>query len=98
MSGKSQSPNSLPVFFAFDSTVCPHQKKKYMRAMAELGQGPHRSGDIAEVLEKPISAVAPIRARLIQKGMIYSPSHGGTAFTVPLFDGFMKRTIPMFVP
>ena len=85
-------------FFRVRFDRLPPSEKKYMRAMAELGQGPHRSGDIAEVLEKPISAVAPIRARLIQKGMIYSPSHGGTAFTVPLFDGFMKRTIPMFVP
>lgn len=69
-------------------------EKRYMRAMAELGPGPHRSGDIAELLEKKISAVAPIRAKLIEKGMIYSPSHGDTAFTVPLFDGFMKRTMP----
>jgi hypothetical protein len=69
-------------------------EKRYMRAMAELGPGPHRSGDIAELLKKKISAVAPIRSRLIEKGMIYSPSHGDTAFTVPLFDGFMKRTMP----
>lgn len=70
-------------------------EKRYMRAMAELGPGPHRSGDIAEILGKKISAVAPVRSRLIEKGMIYSPSHGDTAFTVPLFDGFMKRIMPM---
>jgi AAA ATPase domain len=71
-------------------------EKFYLRAMAELGPGPHRSGDIAAILGKKISAVAPIRARLIQKGMIYSPSHGDTAFTVPLFDGFMRRIMPVF--
>jgi len=72
-------------------------EKRYMRAMAELGPGPHRSGDIAEMLTKKISAVAPIRSRLIEKGMVFSPSHGDTAFTVPLFDGFMKRIMPTFL-
>jgi len=69
-------------------------EKRYMRAMAELGPGPHRSKDIANVLGRAMSAVAPIRNRLITKGMIYSPSHGDTAFTVPLFDGFMRRIMP----
>ncbi|MDR9498887.1 MAG: AAA family ATPase [Hydrogenovibrio sp.] len=69
-------------------------EKRYMRAMAELGEGPHRSSDISDKLGKTASSVAPIRARLIQKGMIYSPSHGDTAFTVPLFGGFMKRVMP----
>jgi AAA+ ATPase superfamily predicted ATPase len=69
-------------------------EKKYMRAMAELGPGPHRSGDIAHLLSKKVTTVAPMRNTLISKGMIYSPSHGDTAFTVPLFDGFMKRIMP----
>lgn len=69
-------------------------EKQYLRAMAELGSGPHRSGDIAEKLQKPVSSIAPIRNQLISKGMIYSPSYGDTAFTVPLFDGYMRRTIP----
>lgn len=69
-------------------------EKKYVRAMAELGPGPHRSGDIAEKLGRDVNSVAPIRSTLIVKGMIYSPAHGDTAFTVPLFDGFMKRTMP----
>lgn len=69
-------------------------EKRYMRAMAELGPGPHRSGDIAEQLGRNVTTVAPIRSSLIAKGMIYSPAHGDNAFTVPLFDGFMKRTMP----
>jgi hypothetical protein len=69
-------------------------EKRYIRAMAELGPGTHRSGDIADLLGKKNSAVAPVRARLIIKGMIYSSSHGDNAFTVPLFDGFMKRIMP----
>jgi hypothetical protein len=68
-------------------------EKAYLRAMAELGPGPHRSGDIADQLKKKVTTVAPIRNALIAKGMIYSPAHGDTAFTVPLFDAFMKRTI-----
>jgi hypothetical protein len=66
-------------------------EKRYLGAMAELGPGPHRSGDIAEQLGKSVTSVAPVRSELIAKGIIYSPAHGDTAFTVPLFDEFMKR-------
>lgn len=66
-------------------------EKRYMRAMAELGPGPHRSGDVAEILHRPVNSIAPTRSSLIRKGMAYSPAHGDIAFTVPLFDGFMKR-------
>jgi hypothetical protein len=69
-------------------------ERTYLRAMADLGPGPHRSGDIAEKLGRKVTAVAPIRNALITKGMIYSPAHGDTAFTVPLFDGFMHRIMP----
>src|SRR5437773_1587177 len=47
-----------------------------MRAMAELGPGPHRSGDIASVLGVDVTTVAPLRSGLIRKGMVYSPQHG----------------------
>ncbi len=66
-------------------------EKRYMRAMAELGPGPHRSGDVAEILHRPVNSIAPTRSSLIRKGMAYSPAHGDIAFTVPLFDGFMQR-------
>jgi len=69
-------------------------EKKYLRAMAELGPGPHRSGDIADQIGRPVQALGPIRSALILKGMIWSPTHGDTAFTVPLFDEFMKRVLP----
>ena len=69
-------------------------ERRYLRAMAELGPGPHRSGDIAEILGRSVTTVAPTRTALIRKGMIYSGAHGDTAFTVPLFDGFMKRVMP----
>lgn len=66
-------------------------EKRYLRAMAELGPGPHRSGDIALILDREVTSLGPTRSQLIGKGMIWSPSHGDTAFTVPLFDQFMKR-------
>jgi len=69
-------------------------EKKYLRAMADLGPGPHRSGDISATLKRSVTSLGPTRAQLISKGMIWSPSHGDTAFTVPLFDQFMQRIMP----
>lgn len=69
-------------------------EKIYLRAMAELGPGPHRSGDIAQAMGRSVSQVGPMRNNLIRKGMIWSPGHGDTAFTVPLFDTFMHRIMP----
>ena len=70
------------------------KEKKYLRAMADLGPGPHRSGDIAACYRAVVSSLAPTRSSLIVKGMVWSPNHGDTAFTAPMFDEFMKRTIP----
>lgn len=70
------------------------REQDYLRAMAELGVGPHRSGDIAKLLGRKVESLGPLRSGLIKKGMIWSPAHGDTAFTVPLFDEFMKREIP----
>lgn len=69
-------------------------EKKYLRAMAELGAGPHRSGDIADNLDRKVTSLGPTRNQLISKGMVWSPNHGDTAFTVPLFDEFMRRIMP----
>jgi hypothetical protein len=69
-------------------------EKRYLRAMAQLGPGPHRSGNIAEELKREVSSLGPTRNQLISKGMIWSPNHGDTAFTVPLFDAFMHRIMP----
>ena len=69
-------------------------EKSYLRAMAQLGPGPHRSGDIAQQFGRAVTALAPTRSNLIAKGMIWSPAHGDTAFTVPMFDQFMIRIMP----
>lgn len=74
------------------------REKDYLRAMAELPQVPLRSGDVADLLGIKVQAAGPLRAGLIDKGMVYSPAHGEIAFTVPLFGGFMRRTMPGWQP
>ena len=74
------------------------REKTYLRAMAELGPGPYRTGDVADTLQVKINTLGPVRASLIKKGMVYSPSHGDMAFTVPLFADFMRRAMPVFTP
>jgi len=71
-------------------------EKNFLRAMAQLGPDAHRTGDIAGVLGVKVTSLGPVRAKLIKKGMIYSPAHGDMAFTVPLFDEFMIRVMPHF--
>lgn len=68
-------------------------EKRYVQAMAQLGAGAQRSGEIAQAMGVKVTTVAPIRSSLIAKGMVYSPGHGDTAFTVPMFDGFVRRTV-----
>jgi hypothetical protein len=71
-------------------------EKNFLRAMAQLGAGAIRTGDIADALGVKVTSLGPVRAKLIRKGMIYSPAHGDMAFTVPFFDEFMIRAIPNF--
>ncbi|MBF5058940.1 AAA family ATPase [Candidatus Neptunochlamydia vexilliferae] len=72
-------------------------EKEFLRAMAELGSGICRTSDVVNILGVKIASLGPVRAKLIKKGMIYSPSHGEIAFTVPLFDQFMIRSVPKLV-
>ena len=85
-------------FFKVRFDRCNPSEKRYMRALAQFGSGKQRSGDIAEILGVKASSVAPTRSALIKKGMIYSPAHGDTEFTVPLFDQYMRRAIPILEP
>lgn len=81
-------------FFRVRFDRCTPAEKRYLRAMAGLGPGAHRTGDIAATLGVTPNSLGPVRAKLIKKGMIYSPAHGDMAFTVPLFDEFMLRAVP----
>lgn len=78
-------------FFRVRVDRATRAEKRYLRAMAELAPGPYRSGEIADQLGLKVASVGPTRANLISKGFIYSPSHGFNEFTVPQFDGFMRR-------
>jgi hypothetical protein len=80
-------------FFRVRFDRCTPMEKTYLRAMAEIDQTAPRSGDIASLMKKEVNQVSPLRQSLIAKGMIYSPAHGDTAFTVPLFADYMKRTM-----
>ena len=105
------SPITLKVVRDAKSTVIPRldenffrvrydrltpSEKNFLRAIAELGPGAHRTGDIADILKVKVTSLGPVRAKLINKGMIFSPAHGDMDFTVPLFDDFMIRAIPAF--
>lgn len=69
-------------------------ERVFLRTMADLGEGPYKAGDIADKCNVKVSALSSTRANLMKKGMIYSPSYGYIAFTVPLFDQFMRRIMP----
>ena len=103
------SPISLPVVNRATGAVIPRLdqnffrvrfdrltpgEKNFLRAMADLGGGPYRSAEIADKLNSTLNRLGPVRARLIKKGMIYSPAYGEIEFTVPLFDEFMRRIMP----
>lgn len=85
-------------FFLVRADRLTPRERDYLRAMAELGSGPHRSGDVAAMLGVKVESVAPRRAQLIAKGMIFSPAHGDTAFSVPLFDDYLRRAMPEWHP
>ena len=81
-------------FFLLRFERLTQAEKRYLRAMATLGPGPHRSGGIAQTLGRRVTSLAPTRSQLINEGMVWSPRHGDTAFTVPMFDQFMLRIMP----
>lgn len=68
------------------------QERRYLRAMAELGEGPYRSGDVAGKLGRKTTDVSMIRQRLLDKGLVYATEdYGHVDFTVPRFGEFMAR-------
>jgi hypothetical protein len=81
------------IFFAAVWTAAHTLRSVICGALADLGSEPQRSGEIAERLSVKTATVGPFRSKLILKGMIFSPQHGGTEFTVPVFDTCMRRTM-----
>ncbi len=70
-------------------------ERRYMAAMADLGDGPYRTGEVAKRLGIGVSSTSVHRDALIKKGLIYSPDHGEVDFTVPRFSPFMRRRYPL---
>lgn len=67
------------------------KEREYVITMAKLGPGPYRSSDVALALNETHQSLGPRRSQIINKGMIYSPSHGDIAFTVPMFNEYLMR-------
>jgi hypothetical protein len=85
-------------FFLVRTGRLSDQERIYLRAMAELGRGPVRSSDVARMLGRTTTALGPVRDRLLKKALCYMPRWGELAFTVPMFDQFMKRWAPLSQP
>jgi len=69
-------------------------QRAYLRATAQLGPEPQKASDVAKLMGRTSSKIAPTRAELINMGLLYTPEHGYAAFTVPHFDKFLLRAIP----
>ena len=71
-----------------------NQERRFLRIMADNEDGQSVSvSDVAARMNRTLSSLSPIRASLIRKGMLYSPSHGNVAYTVPLFGDYRKRMV-----
>ena len=81
-------------FFRVRSGRTSDPERSYLRAMAELGSGPVRTGDVAALLGRPVTALGSVREGLLKRALCYSPRWGEIEFTVPMFDEFLKRWIP----
>jgi len=85
-------------FFRVRADRTSELELQYMRAMAQLGSEPQRSSDVARVLRRTSEQLGPTRARLIEKGLLYTPGYGLAAFTVPQFDRYMIRNHELAMP
>ncbi len=88
-----EATNAASVSLKLEELMAPVEQRQ-VAGLFELGAGPHRSGDIAMCFSAAVSSLAPTRSSLVTKGMVWSPNHGDSAFTVPVFDEFMKRIMP----
>jgi type II secretory pathway predicted ATPase ExeA len=81
-------------FFAARIARIPDSEVRYVRALASLGPGPHRSGEVAEAAGATTASVAAFRDRLIGEGVIYAPRYGWVEFAIPHFDAYVRRSLP----
>ena len=84
-------------FFRVRAERTTELELQYLRAMAELGPEPQLAKEVAGLMDRTSDQLGPTRARLIDKGLLYTPAHGFAAFTVPQFDRYMRRTYKLEV-
>jgi AAA ATPase domain len=85
-------------FFRVRAERTTELELRYLRAMAELGAGEQTAGDVAAVMGRSSEQLGPTRARLIDKGLLYTTGHGRGAFTVPQFDRYLRRNHELGLP
>jgi hypothetical protein len=78
-------------FFRVRAERTTELELRYLYAMARLGSEAHRASEVARGVGRTVEQAGPIRSRLIDKGLLYTPGHGLAAFTVPQFDRYMLR-------
>ena len=78
-------------FFRVRAERTTELELRYLYAMARLGPEAHRASEVARGIGRTVEQAGPIRSRLIDKGLLYTPGHGLAAFTVPQFDRYMLR-------
>jgi hypothetical protein len=81
-------------FFAARIARIPASEVAYVRLLASLGPGPHRSGEVAAAGGRATSELSAIRDRLIREGVVYAPRYGWVEFAIPLFDDYVRRSLP----
>lgn len=84
-------------FFRVRLDRTTEMQRAYLRAMAELGPEMQKAQAVADVMSRQSTQLGPTRAQLIEMGLLFTPEHGYTEFTVPHFDKFMIRAIPELV-
>lgn len=81
-------------FFAARVARIPDSEVAYVRLLASLGPGPHRSGEVAAAGGRATSELSAVRDRLVKEGVVYAPRYGWVEFAIPHFDAFVRRTLP----
>ena len=81
-------------FYKMRYDRCTHKEKIFIFAMVKCGDLPCTISNVAKIMNKDVRSISTYRAQLINKGVIYATGHAEIDFTVPGFDGYLKRINP----
>jgi hypothetical protein len=83
-------------FFKDRFEMASDAEQRYLAAMADLGDGPVRSADVAlRAGYKERGSTSVLRESLLRKDLVYSPRRGLVDFTVRLFAGYLRAQHPL---